>query len=244
MDGVFKQGTPFYAGYEVKPLLSLPEIIGKFEGHHADFVRNLFAFAKRGSIWYALNPDEAAEALGVERKRVVRALEYLEGQGWAMLKVADVRQRYTRGPAPADADALSFDLASRFLKREQAEAARLKQVLSLITHDGCQTNALVSYFGAQRTEPCGHCAFCLTGRAATLPPPRETRPPEELLDLPAWQAIRASHPDALGEARQQARFLCGLTSPALSRARLGRHTLFGTLESLPFADVLAWCEEA
>ncbi len=244
MDGVFHQGTPFYAGYEVKPLLMVSEIVSKFEGRHGEFVRDLFQFAKRGSIWYALNPDEAAEALGVERRRIVRALEYLEEQGWAMLKVADVRQRYARGPAPADADALAFDLASRFLKREQAEAARLKQVVSLITHYGCQTNALVGYFGEQRTEPCGHCTFCLTGRAAALPPPRETRPPEDLLDQAAWQALRASHPDALGEARQQARFLCGLTSPALSRARIGRNPLFGALESLRFADVLAWCEEA
>ena len=244
LDGVFHQGTPFYAGYEVKPVLSLPEILGKFEGRHADFVRDLFHFAKRGSIWYALNPDEAAEALGVERRRVVRALEYLEEQGWAMLKVADVRQRYTRGSNPADADALAFDLASRFLKREQAEAARLKRVLSLITHDGCQTNALVGYFGEQLMEPCGHCTFCLTGRAVTLPPPRETRLPEELLELPAWQALCASHLDAVGEPRQQARFLCGLASPAQSRARLGRNPLFGALESLRFADVLAWCEEA
>ena len=243
MDGVFKQGTPFYAGYEVKPLLSLPEILGKFQGRHAELVRSLFEFARRGSIWYALNPDEAAETLGVERRRVVRALEYLEEQGLALLKVADVRQRYTRGRDREDGDALAFDLASRFLKREQAEAARLKMVLSLITHDGCQTNALVGYFGELRAEPCGHCTFCLSGHAAEMPLPNETRSPEELLDLGTWQILRSAHPDALGQPRQQARFLCGLTSPAQSRARLGRSPLFGVLASLRFADVLEWCEE-
>ena len=35
IDGVFHQGTPFYAGYEVQPLLPLPEILGKFEGKHS-----------------------------------------------------------------------------------------------------------------------------------------------------------------------------------------------------------------
>ena len=64
-----------------------------------------------------------------------------------MLKVADVRQRYTRGRETEDADALAFDLSARFLRREQAEVARLKRVLDLVTHDGCQTNALVGYFG-------------------------------------------------------------------------------------------------
>ena len=241
LEGVFAQGTPFYAGYEVQPLIGLPEIIAHFQGPHAEFVRDLFQSARRGKVWYALNPDEAAETLGVERRRVVRALEYLEEQGWALLKAADVRQRYTRGETPAEADALAFDLASRFGRREEAEVARLRRVLALVTHDGCQTNALVGYFGEMRTEPCGHCTFCLTGRAAALPPTPDPPAPESLLDVSAWAALRAAHPEALADPRQSARFLCGLSSPALSRARLGRHALFGALETLRFADVLAWC---
>jgi ATP-dependent DNA helicase RecQ len=51
----------------------------------------------------------------------------------------------------------------------------------------------------------------------------------------------AAHPAALGEPRQQARFLCGLSSPALTAARLGRHALFGALDEYPFPEVLAWC---
>ena len=115
-------------------------------------------------------------------------------------------------------------------------------MLALVTHDGCQTNALVDYFGENRAEPCGHCTFCLTGRAAVLPPTDAPPAPEDLLDLDAWQALLASHPDALHEPRQQARFLCGLTSPALARARISRHPLFGILETLRFGDVLKWCE--
>jgi len=38
------------------------------------------------------------------------------------------------------------------------------------------------------------------------------------------------------------RFLCGLTSPAASRARLGRHEAFACLERLPFAEVLEQVE--
>ena len=242
IDGVFKQGTPFYAGYEIQPLIPLQALIAKFKGVHADFVRDLFDFAKRGTLWYALNPDEAAEHLGVERRRVVRALEHIEEQGWGKLKVADVRQRYTRGRDEEDASALAADLAERFTKREQAEIKRLGRVLKLVTHAGCQTNALVGYFGEKRTEPCGHCTFCVTGKAAEFPLVPDLPMPDKLLDLPAWQTLLASHPDALADPRQQARFLCGLSSPALSRARLGRHVLFGKLETLRFSDVLDWCE--
>jgi ATP-dependent DNA helicase RecQ len=46
---------------------------------------------------------------------------------------------------------------------------------------------------------------------------------------------------ALADARQRARFLCGMSSPALTRARLSRHPLFGCAEDRPFAVVLDWC---
>jgi ATP-dependent DNA helicase RecQ len=39
------------------------------------------------------------------------------------------------------------------------------------------------------------------------------------------------------------RFLCGITSPRLSRSKLNAHALFGSLEKAPFADVLARTEQ-
>ena len=139
---------------------------------------------------------------------------------------------------------MALDLSARFLRREQAEVARLRRVLDLVTQEGCQTNALVGYFGEKRAAPCGHCTYCVTGRAAVLPPTDEPGTPEELLDVDAWQSLLSQHPDALHEPRQQARFLCGLTSPALARTRISRHPLFGALETLRFGDVLAWCENS
>jgi ATP-dependent DNA helicase RecQ len=115
-------------------------------------------------------------------------------------------------------------------------------VVELIGHDGCQVNALVGHFGERREAPCGHCSHCLEGRqvlpAPTPPPPIAPGLREQLT------ALRAKHPDALGEARQAARFLCGLTSPGLTRAKLGKHELFGALEAHRFEDVLRWAGSA
>jgi ATP-dependent DNA helicase RecQ len=238
--GVVRQGTPFYAGYEIRPLLPIPEIAAKFEGEPARFVSDLFAHAKAGRTWYALNPDDAAAALGQERRRVVRALEYLAEHGWAQLKTADVRQRYTRLRPSEDGAALAAELLSRCLRREAHEIARLQQVLDLVTHDGCQTNALVGYFGQAREAPCGHCTYCLTGHRQELPARQEPPPLPAALDVAAFRALRGAHPEALGEPRQSARFLCGLTSPALTRAKLSRHPLFGALEERRFGEVLDW----
>jgi ATP-dependent DNA helicase RecQ len=59
------------------------------------------------------------------------------------------------------------------------------------------------------------------------------------LDRAALRALAEAHPQALGEPRQLARFLCGLTSPATTRARLSRHPLFGVAAERRFADVMA-----
>jgi ATP-dependent DNA helicase RecQ len=239
-----QQGTPFYAGYEAKPLVSVREIAAAFTGQPGRFVQSLFEIAKKGRTWYGLNPDRAAESLGVDRKRVVKALEVMEERGLVELRVADVRQRYTRLTKNPDATALARDLAARFHRREEQEIARLRQVMELVTMDGCQVNALVGYFGELRETRCGHCTWCTTGRAQALPqiPPREPLPFG--LDANVFHALRAENPEALGEARQAARFLCGLSSPALTRAKLSRNPLFGVWEDRRFADVLAWCSNA
>lgn len=241
--GALRQGTPFYAGYEIQPLRPLPEVIASFPGEPGRFLEALFARAKKGRVWYALNPDEAAAALGQDRRRVVRALEVLEERGLAVLRPGDIRQRYTRLNPEEDIDALTAELAERFHRREIQEIKRAQQVLDLVTHAGCQTNALVGYFGEMRYEPCGHCTYCRTGRPQALPPGQDLPPIPAGLDVDAFAGLRAAHPDALGDSRQATRFLCGLTSPALTRAKLSRQALFGALENYRFSDVLAWCAQ-
>ncbi len=245
LQGVFRQGTPFYAGYEVRPLIPIDEIIGQFQGEPAQLVQSLFQFAKKGRTWYSLNPDEAAGALQQERRRVVRALEYLQEHGWVELRTADLRHRYYRVDPEGGADALApltEDLNRRFQTRENREIERVRMVLDLVTHTGCQTRYLASYFGEERAEDCGHCTYCRTDRPSQLPPLPPPPAPPGNLDVSQFESLRRTHPEALGHPRQAARFLCGLTSPALTRAKLTRHPLFGALEGYRFPDVLAWCE--
>ncbi|HZT44054.1 MAG TPA: RecQ family ATP-dependent DNA helicase [Chthonomonadaceae bacterium] len=239
--GALRQGTPFYAGYEIQPIVPLPEIFAQFPGEPGRLLSALFDKARKGRVWYALNPEDAAQALGQDRRRIVRALEVLEERGLAQLRVADVRQRYSRLRPQENIDALVAELMQRFSRREEQEIRRVQQVLELVTHDGCQTNALVGYFGEVRTEPCGHCTFCKTGKRQRLPSAEPPPPLPAGLDVEAFLALRAAHPEALGDPRQAARFLCGLSSPAQIKARLSRHSLFSALETRRFADVLAWC---
>jgi ATP-dependent DNA helicase RecQ len=239
--GVLRQGTPFYAGYEARPQAEVTEIAAHFPGEPGELVQNIFARSKKGRVWHTINPEEVATALGQERRRVVRALEVLEERGLIELRAADARQRYTR-LREADEAELTAELVARCERREQGEIERLQRVVALVTHDGCQTNALVGYFGEQRERPCGHCTYCRTGRPQSLPDAPALPPLPAGLAVDEFLALREAHPESLGEPRQAARFLSGLTSPALTRARLARHPLFGALEGRRFGEVLDWLE--
>jgi hypothetical protein len=152
------------------------------------------------------------------------------------LKVADVRQRFTLLQQPPSLDELRDRLAERFDRREQSEAERIARVVALVEHDGCQVQSLVGYFGETRADPCGHCSYCLTGSAQKLPEPAAISSIE--LDRAVLDELTEAHPAALGTPRQRARFLCGLSSPATTKAKLTRHALFGALAEQRFADVL------
>jgi ATP-dependent DNA helicase RecQ len=245
--GSLRQGTPYYSGYAFRPLVAREEIEAQFKGEPARLVADLFAHSDKGrtraAIWHRLNPDEMAAKIGQERKRIVRALEVLEERGLIELTASDVRQRYVVLPGGSPPETILAELMERFARREAQEIRRLQEVLALVTHDGCQVNALVAHFGEIRTAPCGHCTHCMTGKAQRMPSATPSAPLPAGLDPEALQQKRAARPDALREARQMARFLCGLSSPALSRARLTRDPLFGALDAYPFADVLHWCEQ-
>ena len=197
-----RQGTPFYAGYSLRPTSgSFDDVFAGFDPERADFLRRVVASGKTGRIWTSLDPDEAAVALGEERSRIVAALGHLEQQGLVELKAADARQRYTllgvQG-RPDSLEELRDRLVERSDRREQAETDRIARVVSLVTHDGCQVNALVGYFGEVREEPCGHCSFCLTGRGASSFPRRRRRRRSNRSSTGGLQARAAAHPGRSG----------------------------------------------
>ena len=106
LDGFLEQGTPFYAGYSIRPAGGeWDDVYAAFDPARADFLRRVLASGKEGRTWTRVDPDAVA---GEERERVISALVYLEQQGLVELKVADVCQRFTllKTAAVARRDAL------------------------------------------------------------------------------------------------------------------------------------------
>jgi ATP-dependent DNA helicase RecQ len=249
LDKYIESTGPFFTSYKFLPHRSSSEILARFDSERAAFLRRLFACARKGKKWFTLDVDEAKVKLAAGRGKVVAALHYLEEQKDIELQVAGARHgfRLARRPAPAEIDRLAARLQERFLNREKNDILRLQQVISLVCHNGCQTRYLLGYFGERRPENCGHCEFCLSGIdrnaawAETLVSGKAHPIAEPLQER--MRATMAEQHGALSTPRQQARFFCGIPSPATSRARLRQHQSFGLLAAIPFVEVLKWLED-
>lgn len=237
LDGYLEEGTPFYARYQFRPLTPSADILARFADERRAFLATLFGCAEKARTWFHLDLGRAMQATGAPRERIVRALDYLAAQHWLEVKVEGVRNRFRRLRLPSDLNAVAQVLHARILDREERELARLHQVLALATHDGCQVAHLCAHFGEVLPAPCGHCTWCFSNHSPVRLPPR----PTAAIDNAIWhQAVllRRAQPDPFADPRALTRFLCGLTSPRLTRRRLTAHQLFGVLAHVPFATVL------
>ncbi len=237
--GILQSTGPFYTEFKFQPLRSSAEILAKFDPARAEFLGNLFRVARKGKTWFSIDAMAAAKRLSVDRERVVAAIGYLEEQGDMVVQAAGVRQGYRRLRQPEDRRQLVEQLAERFLQREQHDIARVHDVVSLAESQGCLTCFMLAYFGEQRTD-CGHCGRCLGEPAQPLP--TSGRCKLQPSDSQLVERLRSERHEALRTPRQLARFLCGINSPATTRAKLRGRPEFGQLGHVPFAEVLALVE--
>ena len=241
LEELLKGGTPFYANYQFKPILSSTEILGKFEGARRQFLGNVFRQAEKSRTWFHIDPSQCAINLNSERERVVRALDWLGENQMLEVKVAGVRLRYQRLKTPEDIPGLARQLHQRMLNRERDEIHRLGQVLELAAVDGCQTAMLATHFAEPFVRQCGHCSWCIGG-TQTIPAIEDKQPPEDLANTLQGHLLDLdlNKRQLLNDPRQIAGFLCGVASPQGSRARLSQHPLFGVAQGVPFARMLNW----
>jgi ATP-dependent DNA helicase RecQ len=241
-EGTLEATGTFYQNYRVRLLRSREQVTAGFPPAEKKLLNRVLDLGKPGRSWLVFEPTAIAAELGVSRGKITAALSALEAAGDATLSLSGVRQGYRMKKDPGDLHALANHYAELFQRREQADLARLQQVLGLASHRGCLTGYLTAHFGEKLPHPCGHCDRCRGVSAKVV-----KRPTVRSAGDDDWESIRSlvreKHSE-LGSPRQLARFLCGMSSPAGTRARLGRHNSFGLLSDLPFADVLAIAESA
>ncbi len=242
IDGIIEATGSFYATYRVKLLNTREKILAGRAPAERKFIQQLLDAGEMKRWWLYFQPTLLAEKFATRREKIVGTLTGLEAAGDIILSVWGVRQGYQVKKDPGDLKALAAALVGKFQSREQSDLARLQKVLGISAHRGCLTGYLTKHFGEILEKPCGHCDRCRGVPAKAIKRPNYRRvSDEEIADVRSL--VNEKHA-ALATPRQLARFLCGMASPAATRARLTRHNAFGLLADLPFAEVLAIAEAA
>ena len=239
LEKILQSTGPFYSEFKFQPQKSSRAILDKFDADRAEFLRSVFRHAVKGRTWFSLDVERVSRAIGQPRERIVAAIGYLEELGDLIVQATGVRQGYRVRSRPADLPGLCQRLGRRFQDRERHDIDRIRRVLAYAESEECWTRHLLGYFGEDR-KPCGHCGRCEGQPRRPLPPARHA--PLTDADREQVRRLAAERHAALASPRQLARFLCGLTSPATTRAKLRAHPLFGVFASQPFHDVLAMAE--
>ena len=129
-----------------------------------------------------------------------------------------------------------------FQQREEHDVERLRRVVALAEQGGCIVRRLLAYFGESLEDDCGGCSRCAGEQTGEMPLPGSAAREIASVEVEQIYAVAGERHAALRSPRQLARFLCGISSPAATRARLGSHDAFAILEEVPFQDVLALTE--
>lgn len=246
LEGLLRPTGAFYESTQIQFLKSEREILESVNADRARFLTALFNAGRRGPKYLTIEIETAAVAIGEPRERIARALAWLEETGALTQKPAGLRHGFRLTPEAAKHDprAVATRLAELFAQREARDSQRLAQILDFARESGCITRRLLSYFGEGLEETnCGHCHYCQTGEpaAAVKLPATPVRPFTER-DREEIQELIFEEHASLGSARQLTRFLCGLTSPATSRAKLTKKPPFGRYAGVPFREVFAEVE--
>ena len=242
IDGILEATGTFYATYRAKLLNKQEKILAGRSAAEKKFVQQILAAGEMKRWWLYFQPTSLAEKLNCTREKIVAAINGLQTAGDIILSVWGVRNGYKLKKDPGDLKQLTAALVEKFQVREQSDLARLQQVLNLSAHRGCLTGYLTKHFGEILPQPCGHCDRCRGIPARTIKRPKIRRVVDE--EIAAVRALVDEKHAAINTPRQLAKFLCGMASPAVVRARLTRNHAFALLADLPFSEVLAIAEAA
>ncbi len=246
LEGLLAPVRSFYDSYRIELIQPEAKILAGHTPARRQFLAALFGAAEKGRKYLTLKVDEAAAAIGEPRDRLVKALTWLEEAGEVQLKPAGLRHVFRRlgDAASRQPDAVAARIHELFLRRERRDIERLDQVEALATHPACLTAKLLHHFGEKVPDDrCGHCERCRKGfLPAAMPLPASPMPDLGHDDIAAIARLRDERHPALKTARAMARFLCGITSPATTRARLTRSDDFGRLSAIPFRTVMEQLE--
>lgn len=237
MEGVLASMYSYFSEYRFKTPLSGAQILSRFSGEKADFLKKLLKYAQPRKTWIDIDLSRFALECGYERKRAVAALEYLDGQGLIELDVKQAVDVYkVLGPG-FDVEHLTDKIHSMFQKNEKYQIKRISEMIDFFQNESCLSFKLAGYFGEDITkENCGHCSVCTVKPVKMEAAPN--RAPLSSYDLKHLTAGIREAAKQSATPKLVTKFLCGISTPLFTKVKAKKMPGFGMLEKYPFEEVL------
>ncbi|KAI1633523.1 P-loop containing nucleoside triphosphate hydrolase protein [Biscogniauxia mediterranea] len=250
--GLIRAITPEYSVYQFEAMSGYD---GALERDHSLEAKAISQSATKAKKYHNIDVDAAARASGLVRADIIRKLNSLHDLGVIKLKASGVVNRFKvlqRLPSTdAEISSVVDKLHAEMESREKDALDRTQQVAKLFTTSAttplgqCFSHSLAKHFGTslpKAKSACGHCTFCITGRAVKF-----AFKQTQSSDLAGIRAVLDAC-DVRDDPRFLARVAFGIRSPRVSRLRLDRSPIFGSLEEHDFTLLLQEftkaCQEA
>jgi len=224
--------TPEYSAYqfEARP--------GYYAGAKSDASPEAKAIIKQSAKavkWYKIDVNAVAQNTGLLRADIIKKLNEFDNRGYILLKASGVVNRFKvlkeLPKTAAQIGKLTDKLYTEMEGREADAMNRFYSMCDMLTDSKCFARALTEYFGMELPDGrprCGHCTYCFTGETVVLPPKRT--PPVNMAGILAILDVC----DVRDDPRFLARIAFGIKSPRVTRLKLDRHQVFGSLEDHDF----------
>ncbi|QPL46761.1 RecQ family ATP-dependent DNA helicase [Halomonas sp. A40-4] len=257
MHGIIAPRFAFLAEYRLRYHIEPAELVSRFEGERAAFVRLIVDNIPIARTWGTVDFERLhsagqAQQIDASRARVIAALEYFQDKGWLTLEGKRMTDVYEVLQPNFAIEALASQLIDECRHRERIEIERLQAMLALFESESCLTRRLAEHFGDSTFEAppeteqgrCGHCSVCY-GHPVRLP---DAPPLPALSDADFARYARPlieRHTEQFGKppnAQRLAHFLCGLTMPIFTPLKARGLNGFAVFEQRPYPDVRQWAE--
>jgi len=240
IEGILRPRYIYFQEYEFRYLVAQSFIIEQFSGERRDFVKEIFYNCRTKKIWTYVDIQGIIQGYaGTDRQRIVAALDYFSEKGWIELQSKQTIEVYEILTPDFDVTTVAKKLCGLFKSKEEHEIHRIHSMVDFFESNSCISKRLAHYFGEElNKDRCGHCSYCRSGQAVI----------QQTMDLQPLSTFSVS--ELTGEFIEAAgdhysplnatKFLCGISSPLLTKLHARKLAYFGVLERYPFLDVKAW----
>ncbi|MDK2596775.1 RecQ family ATP-dependent DNA helicase [Pseudoalteromonas obscura] len=236
--GVLEAKYAFYADFRFKWLHTESKVLSSFDANRQSFIQQILSQTHFKKVWGTVDMTALVNQ-GLDRSRVVAALDYLHEQGMILLESKRMMQVYQVDTEKLIAPDLATKLSTYFADKEQSEVKRIAAMLRFFELQNCLSNNLARYFDDEQVpQNCGHCSVC-RGTAAHLHYSQEPTFPDEQQLKDDIYGLK-NHLTQVGVEATPAilvRFLTGMTTPMSTANKFRQRSGFGSCSLLRYKDV-------